>query len=586
MIASVLLPAAVAVPLLAALVVVVLPVRPRLARPVTVAATVPALVLAVVGSDASLTMSWLLLGADLALDGVGRVLLVLTSVLWLASSLSLGALVGDRGWKRFLVCFLVTMAGNFGVLVSADAGTFYLSFVLMTFAAYGLVVHDGTAKSWYAGRVYVAMAVLGEAFLLIGLVLAVQSAGTLALGEIPAGVADAPLSGLIVGLLLAGFGVKAGAPLLHMWLPLAHPAAPVPASAVLSGCMIKAGLLGWLRFLPIGESGFDSWAVLAVAAGITAALVAAAIGVTQKNAKVVLAYSSISQMGSMLLLVGLALSTPGDSEPAVDGAVVFALHHGLAKGALFLGVGVLAATARPGARRWILAGLTLPALALAGAPLTGGTVAKTMVTDAAALGPPDWLSWLDLALPATAIATTALMARFLLIERSAPVTRNESVPWGPLIPWTALLVAGSVLIWVVPAAYLPDLPPLDFVGTAIAWTAVWPVVAGLALAGGAVAVARRHPALAALGVPPGDVVVWVDRAVEAAGFAIGEIRRTALVGSTARGWSEKPDGAVAPRPGRLSVAMTGMERRMADWRVAGSLFITMTVVLVVVARWL
>jgi hydrogenase-4 component B len=113
------------------------------------------------------------------------------------------------------------------------------------------------------------------------------------------------LDGLAIGLLLLGLGVKAGMVPLHIWLPLAHPAAPVAASAVLSGTMIKTALLGWMRFLPVGAVALPEWGGLLAGAGTLTLLFALPIGLTQSDPKVVLAYSSISKMGLMMLVLGL-----------------------------------------------------------------------------------------------------------------------------------------------------------------------------------------------------------------------------------------------------------------------------------------
>ena len=93
------------------------------------------------------------------------------------------------------------------------------------------------------------------------------------------GVLAAPNVALLLAL---GFGIKAGAVVLHVWLPLAHTVAPTPASAVLSGSMIKAGLLGWIRFLPSGGGGDPAWGAVFIAGGITAAFYGVAVGLGQR----------------------------------------------------------------------------------------------------------------------------------------------------------------------------------------------------------------------------------------------------------------------------------------------------------------
>jgi formate hydrogenlyase subunit 3/multisubunit Na+/H+ antiporter MnhD subunit len=207
--------------------------------------------------------------------------------------------------------------------------------------------------------------------LLAGLLWASGGGEVLLLTALPAEIASNPAANWIIALLVTGFGIKAGLPLLHMWLPLAHPAAPPAASAVLSGAMIKAGLVGWLRVLPLGfdTAGLWGWALLV--GGVAASFGAALVGVTQRNPKAVLAYSSVSQMGLITSLLGCGLLQPG-LWPALQVVIVlFAVHHGLAKGALFLGAGI--AHHRRDLPPWLLwAGLVLPGLALAGAPLTSG----------------------------------------------------------------------------------------------------------------------------------------------------------------------------------------------------------------------
>ena len=107
-------------------------------------------------------------------------------------------------------------------------------------------------------------------------------------------------------LLWLGLGVKAGVIGLHVWLPLAHPVAPAPASAVLSGAMIKAGLLGWLTVLPLGMESLSpammQFGNVVLVAGFAAAFGAALYGIWQSHPKAILAYSSISQMGMLTAL--------------------------------------------------------------------------------------------------------------------------------------------------------------------------------------------------------------------------------------------------------------------------------------------
>jgi formate hydrogenlyase subunit 3/multisubunit Na+/H+ antiporter MnhD subunit len=188
-----------------------------------------------------------------------------------------------------------------------------------------------------------------------------------------------PPNGPFIFLLgLIGFGVKVGAIPLYFWLPLAHPAAPAPASAVLSGAMIKAGLVGWMHLAPVGLVEWPSLSLLMVSLGFTAALGAAIIGLTQVDPKTNLAYSSISQMGVMTVLLGIGLYGGIPAGLLLPAIALYAFNHGTAKALLFMGT---ALPAKLGGSWRILmwAGLGIGVLAIAGGPLTGGLWTKYLL---------------------------------------------------------------------------------------------------------------------------------------------------------------------------------------------------------------
>ena len=144
-----------------------------------------------------------------------------------------------------------------------------------------------------------------------------------------------------LALLILGFGLKIGLVPLHVWMPLAYTAAPIPAAAVLSGAAVKAGVIGLIRFLPL-RAALPGWGEALAALGLFSAFYGVAVGITQHNPKTVLAYSSVSQMGLIAAVLGMGLAA-GDKASALA-AAFYAAHHVLVKGALFLAVGVVAAT--------------------------------------------------------------------------------------------------------------------------------------------------------------------------------------------------------------------------------------------------
>ncbi|MGM0693458.1 MAG: complex I subunit 5 family protein [Pseudomonadota bacterium] len=480
-------------------------------------APLPALVLALGIEEGTLTFGWWLLGGHWVLDATRGPLLTVTALLWLlAGGYARGYLAGEQAraatgddaakarLMRFALFWPLTLAGNLLLLVAEDIASFYLGFAVMTFAAYGLVVHSATQDARTGGRAYLVMAVLGEGLILAGLLWGAGSAGTTTLGGLREGMLEAT-GGAWMGLLLwLGFGVKAGVVGLHLWLPLAHPVAPTPASAVLSGAMIKAGLVGWLVTLPLGEAAAgEPFACLGramLAAGLVAAIGAALYGVCQRHPKAVLAYSSVSQMGMITALVAMGLVAP-PLWPALSMAVVlFAAHHALTKGALFLGVGIGEHPPRlPAWLLWTL--LALPALSLTGA-LASGLASKWAFKTVLHEGDyKSLVTWLSLA----AVGTSALMARTLWCqwqgERQARETGVAPLVSAMPLAWLAILLAALALPWWLGDELVNQErpPPAELPGL------LWPLALGLMLSLLAMYLARRRPLRATRRLPAGDL---------------------------------------------------------------------------------
>ncbi len=472
--------------------------RPLIER-LALLAPLPALLLAL-GAPVGLTLDlpWLLLGARLQLDATGRLFLGFSALVWLlAGCYARAYLRADARRHRFWFFFLATQGANLGLCLAADLASFYLLFALMTFAAYGLVVHSGSAEARRAGRVYIVMALLAEGALVAGMWLTAYAADSLLLADLTQ--VAAPTA---VVLLLLGFGVKVGLPLLHMWLPLAHPVAPLPASALLSGVILKAGLLGWLRFLPLGNVALPEIGTVLLSAGVLALFFGVAAGLMQREPKVLLAYSSISQMGFMALAVGAGLHTPTLWPLLLPALCFYALHHALAKSALFLGLGVAQAH---GARAWVLAGLALPALALAGAPLTSGLLAKAQLKDALLPWEGGMAAWWPLLLALAAVGTGVLMLRLLWLVAARPAA---AAPPGLALPWGLLLLAG----WAAPWGVAPVLSAAHHLELGTLALALGPIGLAVLLLLLARRLRWRAPAL-----PPGDLVCALERVAAALG---------------------------------------------------------------------
>jgi formate hydrogenlyase subunit 3/multisubunit Na+/H+ antiporter MnhD subunit len=473
-----------------------------------VAAALPALLLGMLPlhtSTVTVSAEWLLLGTTFRLDNPGRVLLFLTGAVWAVAAGAARRLLdgGDRRSHRFGLAWLAALSGNLTLVLAGDLITFYAGFAVMSLSAYLLVIHDGTDFARRAGRIYLVMAILGDVTLLAGMFLTAGAAGTLDLGPVPAAVAASEDAGLIIALLVAGLGVKVGVPLLHMWLPLAHPAAPVPASAVLSGVMIKAGLVGWIRLLPLGGEGMVAWPEMLAVAGLVGALGAAAVGLTQSDPKVLLAYSSVSQMGLITLIIASGLGGEVDGSTTMAAAAVFALHHGLAKGVLFLAVGVAKGGSGPRWARLVTIGAAVPAAALVGLPLTSGALAKEAVKQTVVL--PGGLP-VGLMVSVSSVATGLLLIRFLLLlrEQARGEAGGEQVVPGRWMLAGLGAVAGSW--WLLPAVRATGFAPPSIDGANLV-EALWPAVAAVAIAG---AVARARLRYRYDPIPAGDLVVVLE----------------------------------------------------------------------------
>src|SRR5215472_13839716 len=189
---------------------------------------------------------------------------------------------GDPNAGRFAEWWLLTLAGSLGVFIAVDLVSFYLTYSVVSLAAWGLIVHDGTAASRRAGIIYVALAVLGEAFLLMAFVFMATaiSDGSLAISDAVAALPTSPSRGAAMTLLILGFGLKIGLPPGHIWMPLAYTAAPIPAAAALGGAAVKAGVIGLIRFLPLGVA-MPQWGEALAAAGLFSAIYGVIVGITQ-----------------------------------------------------------------------------------------------------------------------------------------------------------------------------------------------------------------------------------------------------------------------------------------------------------------
>jgi hydrogenase-4 component B len=304
------------------------------------AAGVVGLVEASAGHAAELRLPWSLPGAEIALavDALSAFFVVPVAVVTALAAAYTPAYSREHrfGWASFNILAAAMLV----VLTARSAMLFLLAWESMTLASFALVMTRAAEdqQTLRAGWIYLVATHIGTAFLIVMFLLLGRQHGGFA-------AADAA-PGLLFALALAGFGTKAGLMPAHVWLPEAHPAAPSPVSAVMSGVMIKTGIYGILRMIAsLGEpSAWWGWTLLAV--GVASGLLALMQALAQRDLKRLLAYSSVENIGIICIGIGMGVlgreySLPEVSVLGFAGALLHVLAHAAAKSLLFLGAGAV-----------------------------------------------------------------------------------------------------------------------------------------------------------------------------------------------------------------------------------------------------
>ncbi|MFN8587516.1 MAG: proton-conducting transporter membrane subunit [Candidatus Eisenbacteria bacterium] len=234
------------------------------------------------------------------------------------------------------------------VFLARHALLFLLAWEGMTLASAALVAHDlRSARGRTATYAYLALSQLGAAFVAYGLVTLAAHAGSFQFGALADafGHLDPRDRNALAWCFTIGFAVKLGLVPAHIWLPLAHPEAPAPVSALLSGVMVKAGLYGLLRFAwQMPGAPPEQWGTVLLMLGIASALTGALYAAVESDAKRLLAWSTIKHAGVLVMATGLAALLAADGRREIAGvalaaALYHAVGHGFAKALAFLAVG-------------------------------------------------------------------------------------------------------------------------------------------------------------------------------------------------------------------------------------------------------
>ncbi len=297
--------------------------------------------------------SFLNFGLNFRLDMLGGTFLLFSSFIWLLATIfSWVYMEHEENRNRYYFFLTLTLGGCLGVYLMEDFFGLLLFFELMSLASYVLVIHAETDEAMNAGRNYLYLGVMGGLSILTGIFLLYINAGTVAIVPLLEKLDFAvSLRYLIAAFFIAGFAIKAGMVPLHIWLPQAHPVAPSPASALLSGLMIKTGAYGIIRivnmlFTPEGHQTplweqTASLGFVVIWFGMATMFIAAFIALFQSNAKRILAYSSISQMGYMLMGIGCAAYLGYEGAIGFAGSTYHIMNHAFFKAGMFMMIGAV-----------------------------------------------------------------------------------------------------------------------------------------------------------------------------------------------------------------------------------------------------
>ena len=395
----------------------------------------------------------------LGIDGLSAPLVLLTGLLGAVAVLASWNI--EKRVREYFIWLLVLQTGVMGVFTALDFVLFFLFWELELIPMFFLIAIWGSGRKEYSAMKFLIFTILGSAFMLVGILALFFSTGTFDMTELPAAIQAGALvlpSGLIFLLLFVGFAVKLPVWPLHTWLPDAHTDAPTAASVMLAGVLIKMGGYGMIRVsTAMFPDVISDVAWLLAAAGAMNVLYGAVVTMRQTDLKRLIAFSSVSHMGFVLLGISSIVGVGGAVSPVgLTGASLQMFTHGTITGLLFLLVGLMYEKAHT---RYIpdLGGLAtrMPFLATAilvaglaslGLPGTSGFVSEITVFLGAF---PVW-SWLT-AVSALGLVLTAgyilwmiqrtlfgpEVARFKDVKDATPL---EMVPVGALV--IAVIVVG------------------------------------------------------------------------------------------------------------------------------------------------
>lgn len=366
-------------------------------------------------------------------DPLGRVFAAVITVVWLMAGIfSCEYMKHEKEEKRYFGFYVLVYGVLMALCFSGNLVTYYMFYEMMTLTTLPLIMHNKSREAIMAGLKYLFYSLCGAYLALFGIYFLNRYAGTLDFtaggSGLEAAGGHAALMLAVVFLMILGFGVKAGMFPMHAWLPTAHPVAPAPASAVLSGLVVKMGVLGIVRviFYVVGPEVIrGTWVQTAwLTLTLITVFMGSMLAYREKVMKKRLAYSTVSQIS--YILFGLALLNP----EAMTGSLLHVVFHACIKSCLFLSAGaIIYKTGKIRVDELTGIGKEMPvtiwcytfaSLALVGIPPASGFISKWYLAGGSLESGIPVFSWLG---PVILLVSALLTAGYLL-----PITIRGFLP--------------------------------------------------------------------------------------------------------------------------------------------------------------
>lgn len=362
---------------------------------VTIEAALAVALLVLTASGQSLQFAWegfCGLGLHFKVDGFRALYMLVAAFMWMMTGLfSTEYFAHYHNRNRYYFFTLMTLGATAGVFLSNDLYTTFIFFEIMSFTSYAWVAHEETDSALKAAELYLGIALVGGMVTLMGLFMLYNKLGTLSFEGLYEAAKAIPVQELYLpgALCLTGFAAKAGMFPLHIWLPKAHPVAPAPASALLSGILTKAGIFGILVTTCNLFAHDAAWGNAILFFGVLTMVVGALLALFSVDLKRTLACSSMSQIGFILVGVGMQGLLGHHNALAVQGTLLHMVNHSLIKLCLFMAAGVVYMNLHKlnlndvrgfGRKKPLLHfAFLMGALGITGVPLWNGYISKSLI---------------------------------------------------------------------------------------------------------------------------------------------------------------------------------------------------------------